>query len=481
MGFIGFIASSPIATAQDKQPAFRTGGLETIEPGTQISTRTLIVHPRASRNVPSSRLFPPANERKRGSAAPIFLRMNWEANTAMKALDELYAKDFPSKPLEELDVDEIERLKVIRKSEMRRAVYRQRANWEYPIDEEPAIGILLPDVQQGRQYARAMSTYARAAIIRNNHAEAEEWIRLTIGFAKHVGETPFAVVRMVQISETNDALLAFEELIQHPEADNYFWDLSSLPRPMVQVHDSIQFENSIIKETFPELADLNEVRSEDEWFELAFRVFGMLAEYGSGGKDTPRPGTPEAVEYIQHWVEISRASLPKVAPELADKMKSMSDAEVGLRYWWLRVQAAGQQMALPAMLETHLAIPMTMAAEDKVRNDLSDEKIVAQSLFTSIPWLLAAAAAVDQRIAMLRIVESMRDYASTHNNHLPKSLVELSLPAPKDVLSDSSFEWHVAEDRKSGMLSSSIVEGKVPFESGSRRRGRRYRIELSSP
>lgn len=471
-----FIASTVWSEDNNKSKPIRTGGLTTYEEGSAISTRTLILHPRASKNVARSRLFPSAAELKRGNAAPIFLRQNFEAWEAMKARREMDAKDYLSVPLENLVASDIERYKglVIRLDEMRRVAYRERAGWEYPIDEGPIVNILLPDVQESRLHARIMVTFARAAILRGNFDEAEEWIRLTMGLGKHVGETPFAVTRLVQISQTNMALSTFEELIQHPDADNYYWDLTSIPRPLVSVRDTLQLESAIIEKTVPELKNPDGITTDEQWMELASRILEFM------GDPFPDPRSPEGYSELLKFTEISRERLPKVAPELSARIESMSDAEVGLRYFGLRVQAAKEILSAPALLEPHLAIPKTMEAFKKVQLDHEGELPVRVLLSGFETQFLVSTSLGEQHIAMLRVVESLRDYAATHDGLLPRSLADLNLPAPDDLLSNAPFQWTVADDRKSGELQGTVISSKDVVENPEARRGRRYRIEMAN-
>ncbi len=84
-----------------------------------------------------SRLFPDRSDMKPGNAAPIFLRQNFEATTAMEQRKKFYAAE-PG-PLERRLNDpqllEVEQLGLYRVAELERGAYRDRAGWEYPLYE----------------------------------------------------------------------------------------------------------------------------------------------------------------------------------------------------------------------------------------------------------------------------------------------------------------------------------------------------------
>ena len=89
--------------------------------------------------VPSSKLFPTQDRIHSGNAAPIILRQNFEANRRLEALRQFRKTDYLKVPLEQLDVAEVTNLTPIGFGDLRRAAFRERAGWEYPIGEGASI------------------------------------------------------------------------------------------------------------------------------------------------------------------------------------------------------------------------------------------------------------------------------------------------------------------------------------------------------
>jgi hypothetical protein len=324
-----------------------------------------------------------------------------------------------------------------------------------------------------------MTAYARASILLNQLDDAEEWIRFTLGLARHVSETPFAVNRMVACAQTNMALDTLEELIQHPDADNYYWDLVAIPRPFINARETAQFEAAMWERSIPALRDLEKLQTEQEWNDLAKASMTIVAT--NSDRDFPAWGTPEGEAAWKHWVTQSRERIHRVAPELISRVKSMSDAEVGMRYWWLRVQE-GTKILASASLEPHLSIPRTQNAVRTYWLSSEDELPVRTSLPFFSPSQLEYFSVIDQRIAMLRIVESIRDWSASHDGRLPGSLAQLDLPAPPDVLNNQPFEWNLSEDGNFGWLSGSILEmPQWNADKASSLQGTRYRIVRVTP
>lgn len=238
---------------------------------------------------------------------------------------------YDDRALEDLSAAEIRGLQCIDRNEMRRFVNRSRAGWNYPFQEDPWAGILLPDAQETRSYVRAMIAFGRASIIEGDIPQAEEWIRYSWGMARHVRETPLIVTRLVSAAQASMALDAIEELIQHPQASNYYWDLANIPRPFINMAETTQMESQMWVRTIPGLGRMDSFESKEGCEELASEIFGWLQGQNN---DAPRWGTPEGMELWDAWTETARKNLHRIVPERVASMKSMSDAEVGIRYLW---------------------------------------------------------------------------------------------------------------------------------------------------
>ena len=92
----------------------------------------------------------------------------------------------------------------------------------------------------------------------------------------------------------------------------------------------------------------------------------------------------------------------------------------------------------------------------------SRRKLVAENpfiaLIPTVPNIRLQFARVDRNICLLRVIESLRDYAATHENHFPQSLEDLSqLPAPINPVTGRSFPY-----RSAGGIAVIEVESDFP-------------------
>lgn len=479
--FIGIAVSSAAlvhaqgdAKPKDRNPVI-TAGMMRFEEGNRIGVRDIYLRPAKEQANRNNRFFPTAGELVDGEGAAIYLRMNSEGFSRMQAIRQIGMKDYDEQPLEKLSVPEIQGLMLINRSEMKRFVYRSRAGWNYPLDEQPWMTILLPDVQESRSYARAMMVFSRASILEGDIPQAEEWILCTLGLAKHVSETPFMVTQLVSVADASMALTAIEELMQHPEAGNYYWDLANLPRPFVDYKRTWQFEARMWEKSIPSLSRLDDISSEEAWQDVVEKVFLGIHEWHSDA--FPKLDSPEGKKTWKEWVALSRENLHRVAPELAGRMKRMSDAEIGIRYWWLRLKQF-ENCENAMSLEPHLALPRIDAALREMQIAFEREPLMKSWISSSVyvPTGMSHFVLLDQRIAMLRVIESIRDWSANHDGKLPASLDQLDLPVPLDIVNNRPFEWHLDGDGTQGELSGALIE-LVGFEPGAERfAGWRYRI-----
>lgn len=173
----------------------------------------------------------------------------------------------------------------------------------------------------------------------------------------------------------------------------------------------------------------------------------------SGQANAPKPGTPEADAIVEAWVQQSRTHLLKLHPDQSKIIERMSDAEVGVRYWWFRVQQLRDRLSPAAQLEYHLAIPYLIEASRLVLEDLADELLVQLAIEMYVRTEpVHSMGGCEQTLGMLRVVEAIRDTVSRHPGKLPRNLNEVVLPIPDDCLSGLPFEYEVAPGLQSAEL-----------------------------
>lgn len=454
------ISLTTSVSSQEARQARFTGGVQSVTTdGDFVISRTLILRPQIAEQALSSRLFPSADKLRRGTAAQIYLRMAHEASLDMQKFTILRENVSTDTPIEELDIEFVVANAPLRWSELKRAAFRERADWEYPLEEEPWVDVLLPDVQQSRVFHNAIVQCARADIKLGLIPSAEEKICLAFAYAKHIGETPMIICRLIQSVHSTVALHAVEELIQHPLAPNYFWDLTALPRPMIDIRSAIQFESVVLQKTFPELLSLERLNSMQDWEELQSAIFNKVPKFEEVSPDS----TTDLKQAVNDWPEIARKRLPAIDKRFKDKMDSMCDAEASVRYLYERSRQLNRQRLAVSLLEPHVAVPRSIVEDKRMADSCADEQLLKFIMLGISNGFIRRAWELDQKFAMLRVVESIRDWSGRNDGKLPTSLDDLTLPIPEDCLTNKPFRYELSADGKSADLRS----GKVPYAHGS--------------
>lgn len=457
-----------------------TGGLPVEATAKLEEYRIIKLRPKLAEPPAKSRLFPDRSDLVPGNAAPIFLRQNFEASTRMEKRKEFFrAEPGPmEKRLSDPNILAVQRMGLYDVGELERAACREHAGWEYPLYEPQYDGggmyTLLPDVQESRITGLYLCELTRAAIAKGNVAQAERYLRIGLGVTRHLSETPFMVVKIVGSAQCSYYQFAMEELVQLPQSPNYYWDLASLPRPLIDPRPALEWERNVLQQAYPELLNLDALTTEQQWQKLSDKIWNGIHAVEDGR--VPKPGTPAFEQLMDALLKKSRELLPRLDPNRAERVAKMSDAEALVRYWWIRVQQLQSTSFVPGLLEPHMAIELMQEREKQVAEMFVGEEFVLSSV---MPFLsstqLRFIYAKEQKFALLRTIEAIRHWIAEHDGKLPNTLSELTLPAPLDPLSGQAFEYEPAADGKSAQLHGKFI--KLPEDTV--KYGFSYRLELA--
>lgn len=378
------------------------------------------------------RLLPDAGEVREGNAAPILLRLAWEQPEFMRTAGDRFARQLEvplSQTAEILALGTGLDDHVV--AEMRRAAYRKTASWEYPLDDRPrSTLILLPDIQGSRLFVQqGLSVWIRYQIAAAELEQAREGILTGLAVARHYARTPLAINNRVAISHADAMLTRLEELIQHPAAPNFYWPLSILPAPFVDLQPVWEMERELLvaEVTHPSdvekdqwFGDLDQPHTEDEWERFARRLV---------------TATPELIEKALN-------ELNELQPELSGGVANMSDAECLVRWCVAVHRDFADRVIAAAALEPRDAIPQLDRLEQEAQRGLAEGRIRTSDAMIAKPLgTYFAALHLQRRIALLRGVEAVRHHTAVHGAP-PESLAELKDPPfPRDPLTNAPFEY----------------------------------------
>lgn len=385
------------------------------------------------------RFVPREDELKPGNAVPILLRLPWEQRTWMEKVypnlhkwDEVSLTDPKWKDYSDISPRFFD--------EMKRAAYRREAIWEYPIGEVPAGMILLPDVQGLRAFLGiGLSSKAKYHLSKGELNEAFDVIKVGISNSRHLATTPFVVTQLVAASIQRTMFDRTVDLISQPQSPNLYWGLTTIPKGILSLDRTADFEGQVLVLTFPFIKELDKPRTNEEWKKLFDQQLNHLAD--TMEMIVPR-GEDKKKKAFAHAEEVARKELPKLLGYTPEKIAQMTMEEVVLRWFVTNHQNLDARYNAYMVLAPREAIPQLL----KLNLDCSDFYSHMNSSFIDFfknPLFNYLTLHTNyRRIQTIRVIEAVRHYAGTHGGKFPDKLENITdIPVPLDPLTDKPFVW----------------------------------------
>ncbi len=311
--------------------------------------RDLIVDP-AAEPVPALRyrLLPPAESVQPGNAVPIYLRLEHERGQEWRKRLTEEPSDYLHMPFEEMPMEKVGKLLEFYQEaldQISAAARRSDASWEYVVEKQDPLLIRLADAQHMRTYGRLVALKARFEIRKGQFDQALTTLQDGLAMCQHVAQPPLLVNRLIGMAMSDLLLARLDEWVQQPGAANLYWALAALPRPLIRFNDAFDMDRRLLELKFPELADLDRPRSEDDWRRLAQSLRTWAVEVSS-------------MEHSDRGLNPESAKTHSIAPE------RLAQARIYLRD---TVQLPGEQVQ--AMSEAEVEVRYTVALQREIQND----------------------------------------------------------------------------------------------------------------
>jgi hypothetical protein len=115
----------------------------------------------------------------------------------------------------------------------------------------------LDEVQYCREVARFILLQCRLQLSEGKVPEAIRTLQTGFALARHVGEGDTLIHGLVAVAIAYLMLNELEEVAQLPGSPNFYWPLTVLPSPLVDVTRSMRYELDTIYRSVPALRNLN--------------------------------------------------------------------------------------------------------------------------------------------------------------------------------------------------------------------------------
>jgi hypothetical protein len=323
-----------------------------------------------------------------------------------------------------------------------------------------AISFLLPDAQNMRKLARMLAIKARLEIADGQVDEAIRTLRVGYRLAEAAAKTPTLINDLVGVAIASIMTHELTRVVASSDSPNLYWAISQLPRPFIDLRESLEHESELPLQIFPFLRDAETVfRSPDEWRRLMLDTYLKFHELSGDYRGKPGPLTDIAatVLMMKSYPVAKRYLIDNGIP--LEKVEAMPVGQV-LAICTARIH---REVYDEMFKWTFLPPAQVHGKWEAAYRRLQDEGHlgpgnVDTGAFPIVDLLLPALQPawyaplrLERQLAALRVIEAIRMHAAENGGKLPASLDEISAAVvPLDPLYEKPFAYRV--DGKTAIL-----------------------------
>jgi hypothetical protein len=404
----------------------------------------ITLHPAAVRPALKHSLLPEFMDLMPGNAAVYYGKVKSEQNSffANRELREKLER-WPLAPLEDLRREQAR----VPFSDyyFEQAALCEDCDWQLPLRREPGAGIMLPEAQESRQFARILASKTRISIAEGDLDVAMKRLRLTYALARHVAAGETMVNGLVGLAICGLASRQTLEFVQQPGAPNLYWSIAELPRPMIDFRAAIEVELSFLTMAHPELRNPAQPGRTDEQWRATLAALQKTFEELT---DDPKLRAPVESLFAPS-PENAKAAKDKLleAGWSADELTALTDAQL------IVLQAMSQyyDVCNPALDAFYRPYPDALrglkAAQARLNELVESSPKTIPLAMVHLPPLQSCRTAqvrVEREFAVLQALEALRHYAAEHGK-LPTSLSDMNdLTVPNDPVTGLPFQYRLS-------------------------------------
>jgi hypothetical protein len=318
------------------------------------------------------------------------------------------------------------------------------------------FGLLLPDIQEVRKFANLLKLRSGLEIADRRFVEAVNTLRIGFAMARHANQSPTLIAALVAVAVTNQMADQLVELIQVSGTPNFYWALTDLPRPFIDLRLALQSERMIVNGMFTSLAQAGvDVRStplSNQQLQIVVGGLSQLLEDGrpSGAEQTglrlaligmTMKGYPEAKQYLLAQGVSSEVveAMPRLQVVLIFALAEYDRLFDDMIKW----QGFPWWQAGPGLEKAERGVK-----EDRNKAAELGRIPVASMLLPAMQRVFFAVTRVQRQLSALRCVEAIRLYAAGHDGKLPAALSDITeVPVPIDPVTGKNFEYKTEEGK----------------------------------
>lgn len=330
---------------------------------------------------------------------------------------------------------------------MDQAARYDRVEWNlwYNLRKD-GLNTLLPEVQKLRSLAAVLKLRMRAEIKAGEFARAAETSKTLFGLARMLEQAPTLISYLVGVAVATVAVDALEEMVQQPGCPNLYWGLTDLGAPVLDIRTGGGGERAWLASLFQPVLDATGPLTEEQLAAVFRRIDNLFESEGSKPKKDVTP--PPSAQYKKlagdpKFVDAARAFLVETGSK-PDVVKTFTPLQAVVAADVRHLEVARDDCLRALGLPLWQAEPLFRAIEDDLKAQKAAGRLVlAPELVPAVLRVRQRAAALDQRVAYLRVIEAIRLYAHENGGRLPASLADVKLPLPLDPVTGKPFAYTI--------------------------------------
>jgi hypothetical protein len=222
---------------------------------------------------------------------------------------------------------------------------------------------------------------------------------------------------------------------------------------MINLRNHLEVEQKQVENLIPELteAELGQPRTQAEWASLLSRMHERIVKWSRAfgqnmGADAP-------VNLLAGWdlARLKSESLPAAKEYLktsrnvtVEQLATVSDDQIVALYLAGSFRDLHDNFYKESYLPLPEALPRFRAAEERIKMVKAGPLAFFIQSQTIISRALVFELRLDRRVAILRVIESLRLYAASHDGALPGALTQITeVPVPDDPANGKPFEYRL--------------------------------------
>lgn len=399
-------------------------------------------------------LLPDFLDRTPGDAVPLYLKamarelVNREASAAFFKEVQAWLGAPPAK----LPLDEVKKTLAPFDAMVRQltaAARRSECRWDPPLREEAnPYAILLPELQDFRNFGRVLAVRIHLAIAERRYDAALGDLQTGYAMARHVGQMPFVVSSLVGSAIATLMNNELEAFVQSPGAPNLFWAVSTMPQPIIDFRPGYELERSAIYLMLPQMRASPRAGAVGERKALSQATIDRMVELAkslapepdlqklSEGQALAELTTKARAELIAHGHPAKQVEAMSPAQALAvDAFEGYDEYRDELFKW----------LALPYP-QARTGIDQAEARLEVATKARSPRAMLAGMVLPALGRTKFAEAGQGRQLTALATVEALRAHAAT-TGRLPATLADIQdLPLPTNPVTGRPFPYRLEKD-----------------------------------